>query len=309
MLGRLVRTYKARFAVALILTLALLNLSPETIQSQGPVELDIGHDANIPWNITDVYPGSSGNATFNLINTSDTDGFVYISINDILNTEGLNPESETGNTAEPGELINFLRFNVISSEISTNVGLPATLNYFPHSVPGKNVMTIPLNANANTTLLWEWEFAEIGPSVNDAQGDSLSFSISFTLVDELYPEVIEDETDTSTTDTTIPPAFYYPPDQNDTDSPVDDGREHDTGSDSPVVEPDITPDEPDVEPLPSADVPEPEPGDSAQPITLTDTGSSGIVIWVILGLVFTLVLVTIILTFIRRRWREHHKFQ
>ena len=51
MLGRLVRTYGVRFAVALILTLALLILSAETIQSQGPVELDIGHDANIPWNI------------------------------------------------------------------------------------------------------------------------------------------------------------------------------------------------------------------------------------------------------------------
>jgi hypothetical protein len=304
MLGRLVRTYGVRFVVTLILTVALLNLSAEPIQSQGPVELDIGHDVNIPWNITNVYPGSSGNATFNLLNTGDTDGFVYISIIDIVNTEGLNPESETGNTAEPGELMNFLRFNVISSEISTNVGLPATLHYFPHSVPEKHVMTIPLNANANTTLLWEWEFAEIGLSVNDAQGDSLSFSISFTLVDELYPEVTDEENEDSYLHYVIPP-HYDPPDQSGPNKPVDDNEESNSEPDSTVSEPDMTPDEPDIiEILPSVDVTETKPDDSGQPITLTDTGSSGIVIWVILGLVFTLVLVTIILTFIRRRQRE-----
>jgi hypothetical protein len=212
MLRRLVRTHGVRFGVALILTLAMLNLSAGTIQSQGPVELDIGCDANIPWNISDVYPGCSGNATFNLLNTSDTDGYVYIWINDILNNEGSNPESETGNTAEPGELINFLRFNIISSEISTNVGLPATLHNFPHSVPEKRVMTIPLSAHANTTLLWEWEFAEIGHSVNDAQGDSLSFSISYTLVDELYPEVTEEESDDSSLYYVIPP-YHDTPDK------------------------------------------------------------------------------------------------
>ena len=111
MLGRLVRRNGVRFGVALIITLVMLNLSVGTIQSQGPVELDIGYDANIPWNISDVYPGCSGNATFNLLNTSDTDGFVYIWINDIISSEGSNPESETGNTAEPGELINFIRFS------------------------------------------------------------------------------------------------------------------------------------------------------------------------------------------------------
>ena len=304
MLGRLVRTHGARFGVALILTLALLNHSTGAIQSQGPVELDISHDANIPWSISNVYPGCSGNATFNLFNTSDTDGFVYIWINDVLSSEGLNPESETGNTAEPGELIDFLRFNVISSEISTNVGLPATLHNFPHSVPEKRVMTIPLNANANTTLLWEWEFAEGGHSVNDAQGDSLSFSISYTLVDELYPEITEEESEDSSVNYVIPP-YYDTPDQTGKDEPVDENEESISEPDNPVAEPDITPDEPDViEPLPSVDVPEPEPDDSVQPVTPTDTGFSGLAVWVIAAGVFALVVVIIILAFIRRRRLE-----
>ena len=217
----------------------------------------------------------------------------------------MNPESETGNTAEPGELMNFLRFNVISSDISTNVGLPATLHHFPHSVPERNVMTIPLNANANTTLLWEWEFAELGPSVNAAQGDSLSFSISFTLVDELYPEVTEEENEDPPLHYGIPPD-YDPPDRTGKDKPVDDSEEEVAEPDDLFPGPDITPDEPDViEPLPSVDVTEPGPDDSLPPVSQTDIGSSGLAIWIIAVGVFALVIVIITLALIKRRRRVH----
>jgi hypothetical protein len=170
-------------------------------------------------------------------------------------------------------------------------------------------MTIPLNANANTTLLWEWEFAEIGHSINDAQGDSLSFSISYTIVDELYPEVTEEESEDPSLNYLFPP-YYDTPDRTGKDKPVDNGEDEVTEPDDLYPKPDITADEPDdIKPLPSVEVTEPELGDLVQPKTPTDTGSGGIVIWVILTLVFTMVIVMIILAFIRRSRREQENSQ
>jgi len=47
-----------------------------------------------------------------LSNTGYEDGVVTIWISGIVNSEGANPESETGDTAEPGELSDYLILNV-----------------------------------------------------------------------------------------------------------------------------------------------------------------------------------------------------
>lgn len=318
MLGRLVKTHGARFGVTLIIILALFSHSTATVRSQEPVELDISYDINIPWNISDVYPGSSGNATFNLFNISNTDGFVYIWISDIQNFEGANPESETGDTDQPGELINFLYFNVDATEISTNVGLPETLTYFPQSAEENRYMYMPLNAHANTTLVWEWEFAKTGQSHNDAQGDSLLFNINYTLVDELYVQDSQDSTwnppippDKETSDETnadepvdSSEEQTSKEDQTDTDEPVDSSEERISEPASTTPEPDIAPGEIAViEPLPQTvdDTHVPEPDDpELQPIAPTDTSVDGLPIQVILAVTIAFVIVMLILAYIRR---------
>ncbi|OGO31546.1 MAG: hypothetical protein A2Z29_10750 [Chloroflexi bacterium RBG_16_56_11] len=161
-------------------------------QAEAPIDLELDAAGSSAWNISVVKPGDSGTKTIELHNIGGMSGIVYIWISDISNTEGVNPEAESGNTGEPGELGNHVKLSVSSAGLTTNVILPATVNDFPQSAPGQRFIRLPLAAGATATAVWEWSFPDTGVPQNDAQGDSLTFSINYWLTEPL-PEDEEEE--------------------------------------------------------------------------------------------------------------------
>jgi len=174
-----------RLVLALIVGLVLVGFMPIPALAQGSViDLELGGEGAVSWNISNIKPGDTGVKTVTLHNAGSADGFVTIWISDVVSSEGANPDSEAGDTAEPGELIDYLVFNLSCSRLSTNLGLPSTINHFPHSSSDVNYIKItPLNAGETVSLSWEWELPP--QTGNEAQGDSLSFTINYML--EQFP--------------------------------------------------------------------------------------------------------------------------
>ncbi len=187
--GRTIR-YAARLLLAVIIGVALLGSLPTAVQAQpDPVDLELGGEGATGWSISNIMPGDSGAVPVTLRNTGSEDGFVTIWISDIVSGEGTNPESETGDTSGDGELDKYLQFNLSSTpsgRLSTELlSLPAIIDNFPQSVSDLNYIRMsPLDAGEEVTLGWEWELPpETG---NDAQGDTLSFTINY-LLEEFPP--------------------------------------------------------------------------------------------------------------------------
>jgi len=169
-----------RLTLALIIGLALVSSLPIPAQAQSPVDLVVEGEGATSWDIANIMPGASGTKTVTLRNTGYNDGFVTIWISNVVSSEGTNPESETGDTSEPGELIDYLLLNLSCNRLSTNLSLPATIDDLPQSASAQNYIKIsPLNAGNTVSLAWQWE---LPPQVgNDVQGDSLSFTINYVL--------------------------------------------------------------------------------------------------------------------------------
>jgi len=86
-----------------------------------------------------------------------------------------------------------LLFNLSHERLSTNIAFPATIHELPQSAPDANYIKINrLYAGETVTLNWDWEFPETGEPQNDAQGDSLSFTINYVL-EELPADAGEGE--------------------------------------------------------------------------------------------------------------------
>jgi hypothetical protein len=185
----------ARLGLIAVTALALGSLLPAAAQAddtEDTIDLEIDAAASTPWNIVQALPGDSGMKTIELRNVGTLDGFVYIWISDIVSSEGTNPESETGNLAEPGELDKYLHFIIYSSSLVSNVSMPNTINNLPTdiNVPLHHLIKIPLDAGDTVTALWQWSFPDTGTPQNDAQGDTLSFTINYYLSEPL-PEATE----------------------------------------------------------------------------------------------------------------------
>ena len=148
--------------------------------ADNPVDLVLGGEGATSWNIGNIEPGDSGIKTVELHNAGSKDGFVTIWVSDIISSEGLNPESETGDTAEPGEFTDYLLLNLTADGLSSNVNLPTTINSLPQSTTWSDyIELIPLKAGDTVDLQWGWELpAQTG---NDVQGDSISFTINYLL--------------------------------------------------------------------------------------------------------------------------------
>ena len=169
-------------ALAAILGLALFpSLSvPVAAAATPPVKLVLGSSGATPWVIGNIAPGNSGTNTIILSNTGSRDGFVTIWISDIVNSEGANPESETGDMAEPGELGDYLTLRVSGTNLSADFTLPSKIGDFPQSAADtKHIYVNPLKAFSAVNLQWEWRLPpETG---NDVQGDGLSLTINYAL--------------------------------------------------------------------------------------------------------------------------------
>jgi len=170
-----------RITLSLIIGLALLGFSPFPVKADtNPVDLELGGEGATPWSIADIQPADNGVKTVELRNIGSEDGFVTIWIDDIISSEGANPESETGDTTEPGEFAEHLLLNLTADGLNTSLSLPTLVNDLPQSASSREYIEIvPLKAGDNINLQWEWEVpAQTG---NEVQGDSISFTINYLL--------------------------------------------------------------------------------------------------------------------------------
>jgi hypothetical protein len=157
----------------------------------GAGELVIGGSGSTPWSISAIAPGDSGTQAITVNNSSSEDATLTIWVSNIVNSEGLNPEPETGNTDEPGELGDYLTFEVAVSGISTNITKPALISNLPQSATDTNYIHIAIAEGATVNINWNWNLpADTG---NVVQGDGLSLDINYLL------EGLETTTTTSTT--------------------------------------------------------------------------------------------------------------
>lgn len=188
-LNKIVGFSGARFTTGLLLAvmlgLVMPCLLPAPVQAQPPDPwLELGGEGATSWTIENILPCDSGVKTVTLHNASDLNSFVTIWISGIDSGEGKNPEPETNKEGE-GELDDYLLFDLSTSpsgRLDTNISLPTTINNFPQSYGDPNYILItPLGAGETVTLYWEWELP--CATGNDAQGDTLSFDINYTIED------------------------------------------------------------------------------------------------------------------------------
>ncbi|UCC16694.1 MAG: hypothetical protein JSU58_10075 [Dehalococcoidales bacterium] len=174
--------YLNRICIALALIAAtILGSLPVTVQAASdPIDLELNAAGYTPIIVNNVKPGDSGVKTVELRNVGTKDGMIYIWLSSMTNTEGLNPESETGDTAGDGELGEYLLLDIDTTGLSTNMALPATVDNFPTSaVDQKYIKVIDLKVGETRILDWYWTLpADTG---NMVQGDELSFTINYLL--------------------------------------------------------------------------------------------------------------------------------
>ncbi len=169
-----------KIVTSLVMAIVILASLALPASAQGPVDLELGGEGATSWNIGNVSPGDSGTKTVTLHNAGSGNGFVTLWISDIVSGEGINPESETGDTAQPGELDHYLLLNISCSGLDSNITLPTTIDGLPQNASDTDYIEIsPLNAGDTITLDWQWQLpVETG---NEVQGDSLSFTINYIL--------------------------------------------------------------------------------------------------------------------------------
>ena len=174
-----------RLALILMLGLALVGFLPIPTQAdEPPVDLELGGEEAISWSIVNIKPGDSGTRAVELHNVGNKKGSVTIWISDI---------EEVDYGGDGAALDDYLRFNLSCDRLRCNLDLPATIHELPQSVSDSDYVRLTkLYADETLTLVWDWEFVDTGEPQNDAQGDSLSFTINY-LLEELATE--EDEGD------------------------------------------------------------------------------------------------------------------
>jgi hypothetical protein len=175
-----------KFTIKIAITLAVLVATffatiPAPVKAApDPIDLELDTAGYTPITFNNIKPGDSGIKTIELRNVGTKNGLVSIWLSDIINDEGLNPKSETGDISGDGELGEYLLLDIDTSGLSTNLALPATVNDFPVSATGqKYIKVIALKAGETRILDWYWTLPET--TGNMVQGDVLSFTINYFL--------------------------------------------------------------------------------------------------------------------------------
>jgi len=160
-----------------------LALASPAVPAQAQAELDVSSVTS--WTISGIMPGDSGTETITLSNIGDVNGYVFIWVTNIVSGEGAQPESETGDTSEPGELLENLLFSISSPSpaFSTDLVLPTTLDNFPSI--GESIPYITINpliaGGADVPVTWHWELPLA--TGNEVQGDCITFDINYGIID------------------------------------------------------------------------------------------------------------------------------
>jgi predicted ribosomally synthesized peptide with SipW-like signal peptide len=152
----------------------------------GTLDLEIKGKSKLEIEVKDMKPGDSDSKAIELENKGSIDGKVSIHIMNVVNDEGKNPESETGNTAEPGELGLYLLITIkYDNNDDGDYNDPGEV-----IVSGQALNTLQCVENLMGTLdaqgkkskkncLISWELPiDTG---NDVQGDKVTFDIEFYL--------------------------------------------------------------------------------------------------------------------------------
>ncbi|MDD4256015.1 MAG: hypothetical protein PHP59_11660 [Methanofollis sp.] len=118
-------------------------------------------------------PGDTGTTTILLHNDGSEGGSVAIWVSNI---------TETDARADGAMLDTYLLFSLSNERLASTLDLPAPISTFPQEPGGSPALTVTqLDAGATATLTWHWEFTETGTPQDDAQGDTLSFTVHYTL--------------------------------------------------------------------------------------------------------------------------------
>jgi len=149
----------------------------------GTLDLNVGgENPNLSPDFTlgSLAPGDSGTITYTLNNAGSIDGYLDLQGIGVVNTEGTNPESETGDIAEPGELSDNIYVTVTlgTSELYTGLlsGIASDYN-----------ANVALAAGGTTTLTIAWvvdkdNVTPLGEDVgNDIQGDIATVGLTIEL--------------------------------------------------------------------------------------------------------------------------------
>jgi hypothetical protein len=219
--------------VGVMLVLPLTATSP--VKADSAFNLVVNGGVITPWNIGNLAPGASFTENVELHNAGDTDGYLSVWIDSVVNLEGENPEAETGDTAEPGELGQYMMLNLLGEDIdpytsSYDFHLPVALNEFPQS-SSSPLMLHDQSLRAGETIQIQWECAILPQTTNVIQGDRVTFTIHYLLTSALlFPRPLPPES-------TISIFGYYRGDTWDDDS---EKTEDITDSDVETEEPQVT---------------------------------------------------------------------
>ncbi len=176
--------------VCAVLVLHLAAVSP--VKADEGLDLVIDEGLIVPWEINNIAPGSSGVVPVDIRNAGIVSGYLAVWIDGITDLEGENPEAETGNTEEPGELSQYLTLDILGGNISPYTAspgfeLPVALNSFPGSISYPlQLSDQELQVGGAIQIQWRWA---IPPQTsNNIQGDSVSFNIHYVLTQNLLVE-------------------------------------------------------------------------------------------------------------------------
>jgi len=158
--------------------------STDNTFTAGTLDLNVGgENPNLSPDFTlgPLAPGDSGTITYTLNNVGSIDGYLDLQGIGVVDTEGTNPESETGDIGEPGEL---------SANIYVTVTLGASQLYagLLSGIVSDYDANVALAASGTTTLTIAWVVDKdnasppLGEDVgNDIQGDIATVVLSIEL--------------------------------------------------------------------------------------------------------------------------------
>ena len=157
------------------------------------LDLEFDSPGTIRWVSGNITPGDSGLEPVTLRNTGNATGYLCTWVSDLIDDEGANPESETGNTTDPGELSSYLLLDIINDGMTfarlKDVGhliveLPISLRNFPADINHALCITnTPIEVDQTLEVQWQWIFSP--GAGNDAQGDTVTFTINYSLISEI----------------------------------------------------------------------------------------------------------------------------
>ena len=199
------RLFFTGFVIAISLLIVVLIFPARLVLAADPVKLVIGESGAEPWNELDVIPGQSGTKIITVKNNGIVAGNLTIWVSDIVNIEGT--PSQFQPDPGQGDLVDYIVFSVVSERLNSNIAMPALIGDLPQNASDSNYIKAAYLASGETiTIYWHWELSATAGNI--VQGDSLTFTINYMLV---QAEPLPTTTSTPHTSTVTPPTTTTEP--------------------------------------------------------------------------------------------------